>query len=121
MYARTAQELAEGAEQAGDVLPSGELELYLVFQKQGQTARETYVVHVGEVTANSARQALKDAVAIFPHKDVFVWWVVPARTVVRSEESNAPSWFEPANSKRYRNHLAYPVEGIMRELKSLGD
>ena len=47
-----------------------------------------------------------------------VRWVVPARVIIKSESNDAPSMFDPAHEKSYRNHLSYPVEPIMRELKS---
>lgn len=118
VFAKTIEELQDNAWRV--TIPQGDAsaEPYLVFQKQGQTARETYVIHVGEVTASSPQQALARARETFSDKNVFVWWVVPARAVIRSESGDAPSMFDPAHAKRYRNHLSYPVEPIMRELKS---
>lgn len=118
IFAKTAQELADGA--WGDTASQNDTlaEKYLVFQKQGQTARETFVVYTGQVTASSPPQAMARALETFSAKNVFVWWVVPERKVIRSEDDDAPSMFEPAHAKKYRNHLSYPVEPIMRELKS---
>ncbi len=121
VYAKTAQELTENGGDSTQPSPSAPTEPYLVFQKQGQTARETFVVHVGQVVAASSQHAMRLAVETFPHKDVFVWWVVPERVVIRSEASDVPSMFEPAHTKRYRSHLAYPVEPIMRQLKSAAE
>ncbi len=93
-------------------------ETYLVFQKQGQTARETFVAHVGDVSASSPHHALSLALEKFSGKNVFVWWIVPERAIIKSESTDAPSMFDPAHTKKYRNHLSYPVEPIMRQLKS---
>lgn len=117
IFAKTVQELAEGGWHTNSESDEEE-ETYLVFQKQGQTARETFVVHVGEVQAGSAEAALERALAAFERSDVFVWWVVPERAVTQSEASDVESMFEPARDKTYRNHLSYPVEPIMRKLKS---
>jgi ring-1,2-phenylacetyl-CoA epoxidase subunit PaaB len=119
IFAKTAQELENGWKPGPAVGDVGET--YLVFQKQGQTARETYVVHVGEVEANSAEAALARALETFERKGVFVWWVVPQRAVRGSEPRDIDSMFEPAQDKSYRNHLSYPVEPIMRQLRSAGD
>jgi ring-1,2-phenylacetyl-CoA epoxidase subunit PaaB len=118
IFSMTAQELDKGAWQHAETSHTVEAETYLVFQKQGQTARETFVAHVGDVAASSPQQALTRALETFPNTNVFVWWVVPERAIFRSEDSDAPSMFEPAHWKKYRNHLSYPVEPIMRELKS---
>jgi ring-1,2-phenylacetyl-CoA epoxidase subunit PaaB len=117
IYSKTAQEL-ERAEWDESGIESTERETFLVFQKQGQTARETFVVHVGEVEASSPAEAMSAAVQRFRTDNVFVWWVIPERAVIRSEPSDPPSMFEPAHEKSYRNHLSYPVEPIMRQLKS---
>lgn len=118
IFARTVEELEEEAATAAPDTTDAPLETYLVFQKQGQTARETYVAHAGSVEGRSPTHALQVALATLSHENVFVWWLAPARRVVQSDAGDAASWFEPAQGKRYRNHLAYPVEPIMRELKS---
>lgn len=123
VYSKTVEELQDDALRASTAdasapgIPHDAVE-FLVFQKQGQTARETFVAHVGSVTADSPQAALARALEQFDAKNVFVWWIVPATAVIRSEEGDAPSMFEPAHAKKYRNHLSYPVEPIMRELKS---
>lgn len=118
IFTKTAEELQDGAWRLAASSADKNAETFLVFQKQGQTARETYVVHVGEVVAASPQQALERALESYTDKNVFVWWVVPERVVIRSNAEDAPSMFAPAHEKSYRNHLSYPVEPIMRELKS---
>ena len=118
IFSKTVQELQDGAWRAPESPSDASVETYFVFQKQGQIARETFVAHVGQVNASSPQDALATALETFPNKNVFVWWVVPERVIIKSEDSDAPSMFEPAHTKTYRNHLAYPVEPIMRELKS---
>lgn len=118
IFSKTAEELQDEGWRLVAQSADTTNETYLVFQKQGQTARETYVVHVGEVAATNPQQALERALDTFSGKNVFVWWVVPEHVVIRSEESETESMFAPAHEKSYRNHLSYPVEPIMRELKS---
>lgn len=116
VFAKTAQEL-EGDWYAPppDDAPR---ESYLVFQKQGQVARETFVAHVGQVNAASPAHALRLALESMPAQNVFVWWVVPERFVLKSEAQDVTSMFAPAQDKKYRLHSDYPVEPIMRQLKS---
>jgi len=121
VFARTTQELRDNSWRTEELPGSAASETYLVFQKQGQVARETFVVHVGQVDARSPQQALALALEIYSAQDVFVWWVVPARPVIQSEAGDAASMFEPALTKIYRNHLSYPVEPIMRQLKSAAE
>jgi phenylacetate-CoA oxygenase PaaH subunit len=118
VFAKTVEELESNSWNDEE---TSNAETYLVFQKQGQNARETYVTHVGQVMGNSPQDALRHALENFPHTDVFVWWVVPEGVVLKSEAGDVGSMFEPAFSKRYRNHLAYPVEPIMRQLKSAAE
>lgn len=116
VFAKTAQELKDDwyAPPPADA----SLESYLVFQKQGQVARETFVAHVGQVDAASPAHALRLALETLPAQNVFVWWVAPERFVIKSEAQDAPSMFVPAQDKKYRMHSDYPVEPIMRQLKS---
>ncbi|MBI4675915.1 MAG: phenylacetic acid degradation protein [Chloroflexi bacterium] len=118
IFAKTAQELQDDSWRDQEVPHNADSEIYLVFQKQGQIARETYVAHVGQVEASSPQAAMRAALETFAAKNVFVWWVVPERLVLKSEAQDAPSMFAPAHAKKYRMHAYYPVEPIMRELKS---
>ncbi len=90
---------------------------YEVFQKLGQRQAETYVTHVGQVQARTPTEALRQAVSQFGSGAVFVWWVVPARAILRSEPAEAESWFGPARDKRYRQPGEYRVLSQMREDK----
>jgi ring-1,2-phenylacetyl-CoA epoxidase subunit PaaB len=117
VFAKTMQEVAND-DWFVEPLADAPNETYLVFQKQGQTARETFVAHVGQVTARSPQEALRVALKTFSAKNVFVWWVVAERVVIKSEAEDAASLFAPARDKKFRMHTYYPVEPIMRELKS---
>lgn len=117
IFAKTAQELAS-ADWWGAPSADATQETYLVFCKHGQPARETFVEHVGQVEASSPTQALRVALDTIPAQNVFVWWVVPESAIVKSENADGASMFAPARDKKYRMHTFYPVEPIMRELKS---
>lgn len=117
VFAKTAQELAKDD---WFVIPPTDapLEPFLVLQKRGQPARETFVEHVGQVAAVSPAHALRLALDSFSAQNVFVWWVVPERAVLKSDTGDTAAMFAPARDKKYRMHAFYPVEPIMRELKS---
>src|SRR5207248_648830 len=85
IFSKTVEELEDDSWRVTDSPQDTPTELYYVFQKQGQTARETFVAHVGEVEASNPQQALDRAIETFTHKNVFVWWVVPARVIIKSE------------------------------------
>lgn len=117
VFAKTAQELAHDDWYVPPP-PDAPDETYLVLQKRGQPARETFVEHIGQVVAVSPAHALRLALDSFPAQNVFVWWVVPERAVMKSDTGDTAAMFAPARDKKYRMHTFYPVEPIMRELKS---
>lgn len=93
-------------------------ETYYVFQKHSQRRSMTFVVHSGQVLASNPEQALKKALLEHGNDKTFVWWVCPERAIVRSQESDVPTLFEPAESKTYRLPREYRVLTEMLELKS---
>jgi ring-1,2-phenylacetyl-CoA epoxidase subunit PaaB len=119
IYARTAQELAEDAAWREAAVEAGTLaaEMYYVFQKRSQRRAMTYVTHVGEVEARSPAEALVRAVERYSDGAVFVWWVCPARLIVRNQEEDAESMFAPAHDKRYREPKDYHVMTEMLEVE----
>ena len=105
---RTAEELA--ADPAWLSAPdddTGEAIPYFIFCKQSQRRSMTFVEHIGEVEACSAREALRAAVDRFGTADAWVWWVVPAGAIQRSDDEDIESWFAPAVDKTYRNQSSY--------------
>ena len=93
---------------------------YEVFQKQGQRQSQTYVTHVGSVEARSPVEALRLALAEFDAGSVYVWWLVPARAILRSARDDAESLFSPASDKTYRRPNEYHVQTQMREAPDSG-
>src|SRR4051794_22613461 len=88
IFSKTIEELQDNSWRVTDTTSDAPTELYYVFQKQEQTARETFVAHVGEVEASNPPQALDRAIETFTHKNVFVWWVVPASAILKSESTD---------------------------------
>jgi ring-1,2-phenylacetyl-CoA epoxidase subunit PaaB len=119
IYARTAQELAQEPPWQEAAVEGGTLaaETYYVFQKRSQRRAMTYVTHVGEVEARSPAEAIVRAMAQYNDGAVFVWWVCPARLVIRNEAEDAESMFAPAHEKRYRESKDYHVMREMMEVE----
>jgi ring-1,2-phenylacetyl-CoA epoxidase subunit PaaB len=117
VFSRTAEELA--SEPAHPSAPEAtETENYEVFEKQTQRQSEVYVVHRGQVEANSPLVALRQAQLAYAETPGFVWWLVPTLAITRSDAADAASWFEPARQKTYRHPSDYPVLTQMRAVKS---
>ncbi len=109
--------------EAGEIeLPpatEGPLETYHVFQKSSQRRSMEYVQHVGQVQAANAEQALAQAVSEFAgQQPVYVWWVLPERAIVRSDEEDIPSFFLPAEDKPYKQPQQFRTVTMMKEIKA---
>jgi phenylacetate-CoA oxygenase PaaH subunit len=85
-----------------------------VFQKQSQRQAETFVTHVGQVSARTPAEALRKAMAQFDTGAVYVWWVVPARAILSTQPGDVDSFFGPARDKPYRQPNYYRVFTQMR-------
>jgi ring-1,2-phenylacetyl-CoA epoxidase subunit PaaB len=116
IFARTAQELDWW--KPGPVSPGAPAEPYFVFQKNTQRAAETYVVHAGQVEARSPEEALAAAIERFGGRQVFVWWVCPARAVTRSQAADAAPLFASAESKPFRQPQYYRVVSQLQQIRS---
>ena len=117
IYSRTAQEIQENGILSDTVeeLPA-EKELYFVFGKLKPSGTQTYL---GTVEAAGASQALETAMeTLSPGKPVFAWWVIPARSVVKSDLADIESLFEPALDKPFRLSTDFHTVSAMRQIKS---
>lgn len=93
-------------------------EKYIVFQKLSQRRSMAYVVYSGQVDATSPTQALGRAIEIYGDTKTYVWWVCPENAILQSQESDAPTMFDPAGSKTYRHPREYKVVKAMHEVKN---
>lgn len=116
IFSKTVQELETWRPSLAGL--NAPVEPYLVFQKQTQRATETFVVHVGEVDARSPEEALSRALEKFGGRDVFVWWVCPARAATRSQEADVEPMFAPADSKPFRQPQSYRVVSQLQQITS---
>jgi ring-1,2-phenylacetyl-CoA epoxidase subunit PaaB len=118
IYSWTAQQLAADRDwQSETWLAAGPPEPYEVFQKQTQRQSDSYVTHVGQVEARSPAEALQLALAKYGERRAYVWWLVPARAVIRSAPGDADSLFGTARDKPYRQPNYYHVLTQMRDFK----
>ncbi|RIH88171.1 1,2-phenylacetyl-CoA epoxidase, subunit B [Calidithermus terrae] len=112
VFSVTKEELAEGQEPkapAPDPRPS----TFYVFRKTSHKRSMTFVDYVGELEALSPQQALELARQRFTDAEALAWWVVPASSVTKSEDSpeTVESWFAPAKDKTYKQQSYYGVVG----------
>jgi phenylacetate-CoA oxygenase PaaH subunit len=120
ILSRTAEELADtGVPDAEH--SDGPAQRYLIFQKQTQRQAETFVTHVGEVEASSARAALRLALDRFASPAVYVWWVLPEQVVIRSEAADTEPFFAPARDKPFRLPKTYHVQAQMRAVRAASE
>lgn len=80
---------------------------YAVFRKTSQRRSMTYVTYTGTVEASTPEDAVAAAMLKFPSPETFVWWVCPEAAISKTEAEAAPSWFEPAKDKVYRQQSYY--------------
>jgi ring-1,2-phenylacetyl-CoA epoxidase subunit PaaB len=123
ILARTQEELAEDDawRDPEPTIPGAREQTYYVFQKRSQRRSMGYVTHTGEVQAPTIAHALLRAWEKDAGEKVYVWWVVPARAIVGSEETDVESMFRPAEDKGYRMPTAYHTHTLMREVKKKGE
>ena len=115
ILSRTAEELAADPGWLAAPDEEGELAEYALFRKESQRRSMTFVAHIGDVAAHSAREALRLGIEKFPADEVWVWWVVPLSALHRTDEEDVPSWFEPAVDKKYRNQSSYGFVSSRRQ------
>lgn len=109
VFSMTRQELEKVTSWDENIPESASEQTYLVFCKQNQRRSMSFVDHVGEVQARSAKGAMETAVSTLNDNDHpgWVWWVVPQSAITRSQETDIESWFTLAHTKTYRLQSKY--------------
>jgi ring-1,2-phenylacetyl-CoA epoxidase subunit PaaB len=116
IYAKTAEELNQPPNQPTNEpldYPASRLQDYLVFQK---TVHKGTLVHVGDLQATGAAEAMTKALETFPNPKAIVWWVLPALAIHRTDPAENDALFGPAESKPFRHSNFYPTVTLMREI-----
>lgn len=104
----TAQELAGRQDWPDEPATEGSEEMaYHVFLRQSHRRSMVAVTLVGQVLAASSADAMRQAVAQYGASDTVVWWVVPDSALIRSNDDDIASMFEPALEKTYRDQTTY--------------
>ena len=96
----------------------GSPQTYLICRKTSHRPSLTFVDYVGDVEAETPQAALKEATKTFTDEEVLVWWVFPERSVVRSRDEDAESWFEPAKDKTYKQQGEYGMTSAKKRKKA---
>lgn len=118
IYSMTKQELEKDPSWHMEEIPaSSARETYQIFRKSSQRRSMTFVDHIGVVSAQSAKQALCQAIERFNDKPAWVWWVVPEEAISRSHEDDFESWFAPALTKTYRHQSGAGSRNRTRQKK----
>jgi ring-1,2-phenylacetyl-CoA epoxidase subunit PaaB len=120
IFAITAEEMALNPDWHQETIASETTaQTFYIFAKQSQRRSMTYVEHVGEVVAQTAVQAIQQALNDNDPADgdVFVWWAVAQTAVTRSEDDDIASMFAPAKDKTYRLQTHYGFVDPLRKKK----
>jgi len=112
IFSRTKEELAADPVNM-ESEKTAALRPYVVFRKTSHRRSMTFVDYVGEVSARSPEEALKQARAKFTDVEALAWWIVPADRLTKSDPSNETieSWFAPAKEKTYKQQQYYATVG----------
>ena len=111
IFAKTAEELTENPALLDGVEDQAKAPTqYHVFQKA--THKGTYG-HVGDVTAESAGEAFKQAFATVAQCSAAAWWVFTVEAVTQSTPEDIEALFQPATSKPFRDQAFYHTVAAM--------
>lgn len=112
---RTAEELAGERGSRGERETEDSIQ-YAVFSKQSQRQAMTYVDYIGEVTARSPQEAIREATDSFGEDTGIVWWVCPAGAIVASDPDELPG-LEAATGKLFRMPNQYRTVFTMQKIR----
>lgn len=119
ILAKTDQELRQepALHSAAEPKDGQPAETYYVFWKTKSAGTHTLA---GEVRAETPAAALAQAVKQYgeqSRRPPFVWWVLPARVVIKTAPEEAESLFAPAEDKPFRLSTHFRTVSAMREIK----
>ncbi|MEK6222542.1 MAG: hypothetical protein N2D54_09885 [Chloroflexota bacterium] len=117
IYARSLEELEKGDDGKAAAISGGITQTYSVFGKISEIGQ---CQSIGEVDAQSPRQAMQSAIKIFAESKVLLWWVFPALKALHSVGTDEDSMFKPVLEHRFKDQAHYHVMTLMRQIKQHG-
>lgn len=117
IYTKTKEELQQTDWHETAIRADGGPGPYTVFAKLHQGGQCNYV---GEVEAQTSRDAMRKALETFENMDPLWWWVFPVGAVLASAPDEADPMFAPARDKTFKRQSEYPVVTMMRQIRSKG-
>lgn len=123
VFTMTAEELEDNPDWYSEAISDAPVQTFHIFNKQSQRRAMAAVTHVGTIGAQTAVQALHEAVRSGNFADgvVYLWWVVPETAVTRSSDDDVASMFAPAKDKTYRQQSHYGFVGPSKRRKHKRD
>lgn len=117
IFSKTSEELENW--HPGTVYNEGLLETFYVFNKEKSNGTQTLV---GTIEAISPELALAKALQELSGTAMpFAWWVVPQKSVTKSDPLDAPSFFDPARDKGFRMSTDFKTHTSMRQIRKSKD
>lgn len=114
IFTRTQVELALDPEWLDNTqATSNPTEAYYVFAKLTQKGQFS---HIGEVKAENPPHALTVALQKYPDTQGLVWWVFPAKAVLKSTPDDVEAMFAPAAVKDFRDQASFHALSVLRKL-----
>lgn len=118
IFSKTAEEL-ENWHPGSEIKIKGPLETYYIFNKDKSSGTQTLI---GTIEAASPEMALAKAVNEFSGDRMpFAWWVVPQKSVTKSDPLDIPSFYNPATDKGYRMSTDFKTHTSMRQIRNSMD
>lgn len=118
IFSKTAEEL-ENWHPGGEVKNKGPSETFYVFNKEKSSSTQTLI---GTIEAASPEMALATAVHEFTGKSTpYAWWVVPQKSVTKSNPLDTPSFYDPATDKGFRMSTDFKTHTTMRQIRNSKD
>jgi ring-1,2-phenylacetyl-CoA epoxidase subunit PaaB len=118
IFSKTAEELENWhpGDEGKNIGPS---ETYYIFNKEMISGTQTLI---GTIEAASPEIALARAINEFSGKrKPFAWWVVPQKSVTKSDPLDTPSFYDPATDKGFRMSTDFKTHTSMRQIRNSKD
>lgn len=75
---------------------------------------------IGSVKSSFHEEAVAKAIKKYTSDNILMWWVFPSNSVLSSDDGDAESMFGPASKHDFKDQAYYPVQTMMRQIKTKG-